>query len=108
MNVIADKPVRDGSLWRGGLQSGMAVDHAHRRVKAGIRDAKHAYFAVIVRHVFHQPVDGVPGVGAFVKILGAFVRIERTHMHVSALGTVTPAHILRDHDELVLCQRAER
>ena len=108
MDVVAHEPVRDRCLRRRGLERRMGIDHPHRGVEAGIGDAEHADVAVVVRHVLHQPVDGVVGVRAFIEILRALGRIERTDVHVSALRAVAPAHVLRDEDELVLRQRAKR
>ena len=42
MEVVADEPVGDRRLRRGGLQRGMRVDDAGGGVEAGIRDAPHA------------------------------------------------------------------
>ena len=107
MEVVAHEPVRNGCLWRCGLERGMRIDHAHRRVEAGIGDAEHANVAVVVRNVLHEPVDGVVGVGALVDFFRALVWIERADVNVITFGAIAAADVLRDEDELVLRQFAE-
>ena len=69
--VVAVEDCGHRGLRRHGLQCGMRIDHAHGREEARVRDAVHAHVAIVVAHVFDQPVDGVPGIGALVGVLRA-------------------------------------
>ncbi len=68
------------------------------REKAVVADAENAHTAVALRHMLHQPVDGVVGVGRFIH--GRW--IERTAegpVHdVIALAAVLAANVLHDAD----------
>ena len=107
VDVIAHEPVRDRRLRRRRFQGGVRVDHAHRGVETGIGNAEHPDISIVVRNVFDQPINRVPGVGVFVRVLRALIRVERTHVDVFALRTKAPAHVLRDEDETVGRQRAK-
>src|SRR5260221_305631 len=76
----------------------MRIDHSHGHQIAGIGDAVHAHAAVVVGHVFDQPVDGVVGVGAFVHAVG--VRSGMQHFEF-AFGAVAAANVLKDEDVAV-------
>jgi hypothetical protein len=86
----------------------MRIDHTHRRVETGIRDAEDANFTVVVGDVFDEPIDRVVGIGVFVSVFGAFVGIEGANVNVLAFGAVAPADVLRDEDELILGESQER
>ena len=85
----------------------MAVDHAHGGVKARIRNAEQADFPVVAGNVFDQPIDRIPGVGAFVRFQAVLGGIEGPHMDILTLRTVAPPDILGDQDKPVLGQAVE-
>ena len=103
--VVAVEDCGHRGLRRHGLQRGMRIDHAHGREEARVRDAVHAHVAVVVAHVFDQPVDGVPGVGALVSVLRPrFHRLVGADVDEDALGGEAPAHILANEDKLLAHQ----
>ena len=51
MEVIALEPVHDGRLGRHGFEGGMAREHAHGGVEAGVADAPLAHPAIAPAHV---------------------------------------------------------
>ena len=105
MPVVGGKPVRDGRLGRDGLERGVRVNQAHGGVKAGIRNAPHADPAVVVGNVFDQPLDGVPGVRAFVEIFRAGLRrLVRAHVVELAFGHPAAADVLVDKDVALLLE----
>src|SRR5215813_2277865 len=80
----------------------MSVRHSRRHVESGIGNSVKPGLAVVVRNVFHQPLDGVVGVGALVDVPGAFFVLVRRHFDERSLALVAAAHVLIDKDEPVL------
>ena len=107
IEVVPHEPIRDRRLGRRGFQRRMRIDHAHRRVEARIRNPEDPHFAVVIGSILHQPIDGVKGVGALVRLLWPLVGIERSHVHILAFRAIAPAHVLRHKDEPVLRERPE-
>ena len=106
MEVIADKPVGDRRLGRGGFEGGMGLWQRHGRIETGIGDAQDAYLAV-VGQVADQPVDAVVGVAVVVYLLGAaLVGDEGAHVDVFAFAHVLAAHVLHDENVAVIQQVA--
>ena len=86
----------------------MGIDHAHRGIETRIGNTEHTDLAVVVRRMFHQPIDGVVGVGTLVEILGSLVGVVGTDMGIRALGSVPAADVLCDQDEAVPGEGIER
>ena len=109
MEIVADEPIGNRRLRRGALERGVRVDHARRRVKARIGNAHHADFAVVVRHLLHQPIDRVVGIGALINVPRPGLHLlVWTHVDKFAFRTVAPAHVLQHEDELLLRVMLER
>ena len=68
-----------------------------------VRHAVDAYFAVVVRHIFNQPLDRVVGVIGFVGLFGIVCIVSRGHQE-HAFRFESPAEILDDKDITVCCQ----
>jgi len=102
MKVVAEEEIAHTGLLRGRLQRGMRVDRADERQPAGIGYTGDANFAIVIGYMLHQPVDGVPGVGAFVDRAGMrFVSQWLMDLH-GAFGFVFAADVLHDEDVAVL------
>src|SRR5215470_11213347 len=80
----------------------MSVRHSCRHVESGIGNSVKPGRAVVVRNVFHQPLDGVVGVGALVYVLGALFVLVRRHFDERSVALIAAAHVLIDKDEPVL------
>ena len=97
--VALAEQINHRRLGRGGLDGGVRVDDARRRVEARIRDAPDADASVVVGDVVDQPIDGVVHVRARIDIGGRFLLVEvRGHLDEFALGLEAPAHVLVDED----------
>ncbi len=109
ISVVAIADVAHGSLRRNGLERRMGIHQAIGGIKAGVRNAPHAGAAVVARNVFHQPVDGVVSVGAFVRIGRACeMGLMHGNIHECAFGEITPADILVDEDEAFFGEKIGR
>ena len=64
--IVAEENIAHAGLLGNGFQRGVRVDHAHGDQKSVVGNAVQADPAVVARHIFDQPIDGVVGVGAFV------------------------------------------
>src|SRR5215831_16306610 len=80
----------------------MRVRHSCRHVESGIGNSVKPGLAVVVRNVFHQPLDSVVGVRALVDVLGALLLLVRRHFDKRSVALVAAAHVLIDKDEPVL------
>ena len=96
--VVAEPSVAHAGLFGDGLERGMRVDHSHGDEKAVIGNAVEADAAVVVRDIFHEPVDGVVGVRAFVHTLGIARVMQRAKHDELPFGAVAPANILKRED----------
>ena len=85
----------------------MRINHAHRRVKTRIRNTEHAYFAVIVRNIFDEPIDRIVGICAFVDILCSFLGVVWPHVDIFAFGPVAATNVLRYQNEKVVSESFE-
>ena len=74
----------------------MRVHQGHQGQKSVIRDAQDAHFAIGLRDVLDQPVDGVVSVGGMVNRRGIARPAERAVHDVIALGAILAAHVLHD------------
>ena len=76
----------------------MGIEETHEDQEPRVGGADHADPAVGLRHVLHQPVDRVPGVGRVVD--GGRVQrpAQRAVHHVLALRAVFAADVLKDPD----------
>ena len=98
-----------GACGETALRAGCASIMPDRSVEARIRDAPHSDSAVVVRHVFDQPINGVVGVGALVDVgWAAFLRLVRADIYELAFGHEPPAHILIDEDVTFLLKQGRR
>ena len=86
----------------------MTVNHAHGRVETRVRDAEEAHLAAVVGDVFDEPINRVPRIRALVRVLRSFLWIKGPDVDIFPFGAETPAHVLRDEDEVVPCQGPER
>src|SRR5579859_8121498 len=104
MKIVAEKHVRGRSLLGYRFQRGMRLEHAHYRKPTAVGDAEEANAAVVVRNIFHQPVDGVVRVRAFVnaRSFGMAVGIAYRPLHDErALRTKTSANVLENENVVV-------
>lgn len=93
--VVAREEVGHRRLRRHGLEGGMSVDHAGRRVETGVRNSPDADLAVVARQVLDQPIDGVRDVRAFVDLLwSAWQRPLRGGLDEDAFGKKAAAYVL--------------
>ncbi len=99
MEVVPDEHVGRRRLRRGALERGVRLDDPFHDLVAGGRSADHADPAVVVRHVFEQPIDGVIGVAVLIDLPARLLRHVRPHHHKLAFGFVLPAHILLDENK---------
>ena len=65
--IIADPGIDHRALWRSGFQGRVRVDFGHQGGEAEIGGTDHTDLAVGFRRMFHQPVDGVIGIGGFIN-----------------------------------------
>src|SRR5260370_33124134 len=79
----------------------MRLEHSNDGKPAAVRNAHKTCTAVVVRNVFHEPVDGVVGVRAFVDRLRILRIANRSLHHKSSFGAVAAANILKDKDVVV-------
>nr|GEU28205.1 hypothetical protein [Tanacetum cinerariifolium] len=96
--VVAAPAVHHRAHRHGRLQRRMRVGQRHQHREALVRRADHADLAVGLGEVFHEPVDGVPGVR---RVVGAGVverALEGARHHVVAVGAVLAAHVLEGAD----------
>ena len=100
--VVAHPAVDHRALRHGGLQRRVRIDQRHQRGEAGIGGAGDRDLAVGFRHILHQPVDRVIGVGAIVDIGLVERATQRTGHDIVALRPVQAAHVLIDADIAVI------
>lgn len=87
----------------------MSIDEPRGSVKTRIGDPPHAHAAVVIGNIFDQPVDGVPGIGGLVEILGPGLHhLVRTHVLILSLGHPTAAHVLINEDVAFLFEQEGR
>ena len=96
---VVAAPAVDHRVHRDGdLERGVRMDEAHQGGESVVGDADDADLAVGLRHVLHEPVDGVVGVGGMVD-RGRVQRAAQGAVHdVVALGAVLAADVLDDAD----------
>src|SRR5690242_21715689 len=79
----------------------MRVDHTGRRVEPRVGDPPHTDLAIVERHVLHEPVNGVVGVGGFVGGTTALVGgVLGTHVDKITFRHPGAANVLVDEDVL--------
>ena len=93
------QPSTIGFIGTDTLSAGCGFDERHQRQEAVVGDPEDADAAVALRHVLHQPVDGVVGVGRVIDRRRVLRPAQRAVHHVVALGAVLPAHVL-DHADV--------
>ena len=96
--IVPPPTVHHGIDRHRGAQRGMGMHECHQRGEAIIGNAQDADLAVALRHVLHQPVDGVIGVGGVIDRRGVERAVQRPGHHVIAFGTMFATHILDDPD----------
>src|SRR5436305_8330602 len=80
----------------------MRVDHPRRGVEAGVGDPHHADLAVVVGDAFHQPVDRVKGICAFVDVGRTILRwLLGAYVDELAFGAIAAADVLEDEYEIL-------
>ena len=75
----------------------MRIDHPRTGIKSGIGNPRHPHFAVVVRNIFDQPLDRVPGIATLIDFAG-FATIPQLwpHFHEFPLGHPSPPNVLID------------
>ena len=76
----------------------MVAGRGHSGIKTGIGNAEYAYVAVVVGHVFQQPIDRIIGVAGFINFGSFFVGVKWANVHILSLTHPTAAYILGHHD----------
>ena len=109
MPVVADEPIQDRCLGRGRLEGRMCLDDSGGSVVAGIRDTPHADSAIVAWYVLYEPIDGVPRIGALVKIpLSTLLGTMRTHVDELPFRHPAPAYVLIGEDVAFLAEQRRR
>src|SRR5580704_2384141 len=93
--IVAEPCVAHASLFGGGFERRVRINHAHRYEKTVIRNAVKADAAIVVRHIFNEPVDGVVGVRAFINALGVVWVMQRAKHDELSFGAITAANVLK-------------
>ena len=100
--VVVVHPLVDGrGLLADGLERGVRMEQRERSCQAIVGDSVHPNLAVIVGNVFHQPLDGVVGVGGLVGGFGIF-HVDPGRKVEHALRLETAAQVLDYEDVTVL------
>ena len=101
MKIVAQKHVRWRSLLRHRLHRRMRVEQRHRREPSAIRNPHHARPSIVVRHIFHQPINRVVGVAGLIDRLRiGFIPRVALH-HKCPLRSKPPANILKHENVTV-------
>ena len=100
--VVAHPSVHHRVHGHGDLQRRVRVDQGHQGQEPVVGDAEDADPSARLRHVLHQPVDGVVGVGGVVDGSRVERAVQRPVHHVVALGAVLAAHVLHHADVAAL------
>ena len=98
VEVVAEEHVGWGGLFGGGFEGGMGINEGHGGEPAAIGDAEEAGASIVVFDVFHEPVDGVVGVGGLVNGTGFGFVAERAGHDELAFGLVASADVLEDEE----------
>ena len=85
----------------------MRIDERHQGKEAVVRDPQDADFAVALRDVLHEPVDGVPGIGRMIDGRRVLRAAQGPIDDVVPLGAVLAAHVLHDADVAALQDHVE-
>src|ERR1700731_1067690 len=93
--IVPQECVAHAGLFGSRFQRRMRMNHPHRHQEAVVRNTVHADSPVVARNIFHQPVDGVVSVRAFIYPLGVGSIMDRAVHDELAFGTVAPANILK-------------
>ena len=78
------------------------IHKRHQGQETVIRNAKNTDFAVGFGHVFHQPVDGVIGVGGVIHRSRILRPVQGPVHHIVALRAVLAANVLNGADVAAL------
>lgn len=109
--VVAHPAIDHRALRRGHLQCGMRIGQRHHHGETFVGRADHADLAIGLLEVFHQPIDGVPGIGGMVDLAGIERATQRPGHHVLAFRAVLAAHILEHaditafHEHVIACRQ---
>ena len=76
----------------------MRIHESHQRQKSIVGDSQNANFAVRLRNILHQPIDGVVGIGGVIDWSGVLRAMERAVHHVIAFRLVFAAYVLHHAD----------
>ena len=106
MQVVVDPPVVPRRLGADGLERRMRTRERDGGRITGVGHAHHADPPVVRRHVLHQPVDRVIGVGRLVHALCP-LRLERHRHGERAFAFEAAAHVLVDEDVAVRLHELE-
>ncbi len=96
--VVAHPAVHHGVHRHGDFERGMGIDECHQGQKSIVGNAEDADLAVALRNIFHQPFDGVVGVGGMIDRCGIQRAAQRARHHIVALGAVLAADVLDNAD----------
>ena len=80
----------------------MWIHERHQRFEAVVGDAQRAHLAIGLRHVLHEPVDRVVGVGGLIDGGRILWPAQGAIHYVVALGAVLASHVLHDADIAIL------
>ena len=96
--VVAHPAIDHGIHGHGDFQRRVRIHQRHQRQKSVVGDAEDADLAIALGNIFHQPVDGVVGVGGVIDRRGIQRAVQRTVHDVVALGAILAAHVLHHAD----------
>src|SRR5947207_14255781 len=76
----------------------MRIHESHQRQKSIVGDSQNANFAVRLRNILHQPIDGVVGIGGGSDWSGVLRSMGRALRHVIGCRLVFAAYVLYSSD----------
>ena len=98
VKIVAHEPIGDGRLRRNGLHRRVRIRNGRRGIKPGIRNAENPDAAIVVGHVFEQPVHRVVGITAFIGCVSGLFWVVRADVHEVAFAHVAPANVLENQN----------
>ena len=98
VKIVPEKHVGGRGAFNGSLERGVRIHQRHHHRPSQVRNAEHPYAAVVVRQVFHQPINRVVGVRAFVYRLPIAAVARRALHDELAFGLEASAQILEHHN----------
>ena len=102
--VVAQEHVVRRGLRRRCLEGWVGIQEGHHGRPTVVRDSMHSHPAVVVRQVFHEPIDRVVCVRRLVDARGIARLSGRTNHREGAFGSVLAPNILADDQILIADQ----